>query len=36
MSYDAAKEIANDLPEGVVKGLNDHHDWIEIKEEETK
>lgn len=34
MSYDAAKEIADDMPEGIVKGLNDHHDWIEIKDEE--
>lgn len=30
MSYDAAKEIAKDLPEGLVKGLTDNHDWIEI------
>ena len=32
MSYDAAKALADDLPEGLVKGLTDNHDWIEIKD----
>ncbi|UNY40498.1 hypothetical protein KLEP7_gp89 [Pseudaeromonas phage vB_PpeM_ KLEP7] len=34
MSYDAAKALADDLPEGRVKGLTDNHDWIEIKEQQ--
>lgn len=32
VSYDAAKALADDLPEGLVKGLTGNHDWIEIKD----